>query len=653
MSDKSTNRSSIDPMDLTSILKKERSEATTSLEQINVTSSLLENINTDSNSIIDASVPISLSRPLSAHSLLSHKYPGQISRTQSLKDGLSPRMLTNDIKRRPSSRQSLASMVTLQLFLNKNNNEEAMSDNYSEGSKRNTLIEERNSTIESPKGLAFENEELEQSPEFQQNQIEAIEEEDVNFEQEMLDNASLLEQLNNSNKEENNNIKQLVFNDSDDDELSEGDIIDGPYHRRKYGDEDPNSHSWKNHKHHLFVLSSAGKPIYTRYSDESKMSEYMGIIQAIISFYVDEGDSIRSINSTSHKIIFMQREPLYFVLVSRTNESEEILRDYLHLYYQQIISTLTYSQIQRVFEKSTNFDLRRLLNGTESFLDTLIKRSVSLSPSYLLESIRSVKMNIKLRLKISKAIKPLAIQQLDIIYVILASKYRLVHLLRSHKVNLHPMDLHLLLNLVNSSPAFLNLNQANWVPICLPRFNKSGYLYALISFLNLDPPLVLIILSPLRDKYEEIKKVNDIIIQNLNHENLINEIYESIENDAFDLAEIGIPGLRHFIFKSKNLFQYTSSRLEPPYILKRERRRLFELYKTSYYIMNSRFRNIRIYFNDSETETIVIWSTNQFLLFATFTPFLSKTTLVNLALKLVKYLQADKEQLFITQTTLI
>lgn len=57
--------------------------------------------------------------------------------------------------------------------------------------------------------------------------------------------------------------------------ISEGDIINGPAHRRQHGNEgdfflnstkqlDPNSAEWLAHKHQVFILSSAGKPIYTR-----------------------------------------------------------------------------------------------------------------------------------------------------------------------------------------------------------------------------------------------------------------------------------------------------------------------------------------------------------------------------------------------------
>ena len=50
---------------------------------------------------------------------------------------------------------------------------------------------------------------------------------------------------------------------------------------------------WRSRRKHFFVLSAAGKPIYSRYGDDSLISGYMGVIQAIISFFEDNGDALK------------------------------------------------------------------------------------------------------------------------------------------------------------------------------------------------------------------------------------------------------------------------------------------------------------------------------------------------------------------------
>ena len=62
-------------------------------------------------------------------------------------------------------------------------------------------------------------------------------------------------------------------------------------------DEDVTSESWRQHRKHIFVLSEAGKPIYSRYGSEEALSSTMGVMMALVSF-VQSGDNIiRSVYS--------------------------------------------------------------------------------------------------------------------------------------------------------------------------------------------------------------------------------------------------------------------------------------------------------------------------------------------------------------------
>ncbi|KAJ9056107.1 Vacuolar fusion protein mon1 [Entomophthora muscae] len=614
---------------------------------------------------------ISLSRPLSAHSILLDRVPQRLSsRSQSVKDG---NLYSHYDGHRPSSkgsRQSLASTLTAHLFTTKQArslegrptsqlvmSQETNSDAYSDASRLpgQFIIGERYSTSptsahdamppdiyinerdksEEP-GAAYDSPFgfTEQSPEHLASELDYS-----------RSNSGLVSPVGNTNF--------LPEEVEEDGYLSEGDVINGPAHRRQYGNEDPSSAEWLAHKHQVFILSSAGKPIYTRYGDESKLSGYMGILQAIISFFADDNDSIRCINAGAAKIVFMLRDPLYFILVSKTSESEETLREQLYCFHHQILSILTASQLTRVFEKSTNFDLRRLLGGTECFLDALAMRISGVAPSHLLEAIRAVRLPFPLRSQLGKALKPVRDEGADILYVVLASRYRLVHLLRSQRVTLHPTDLHLLLNVVHASPSFMTSHQASWLPICLPRFNRNGFLYALIVFLSRDPPLALVLLSPHRDKFEAASKCQESILAALEQKNLLGQVIQAARDDEYNIVDVGVPGLRHFLFKSKPLVQFTASRFRPPYILNKERKRLFSLYQDCYYQLHNRFRPLRIHFTDTEQETVVGWHTQQFELYATFTPYISKAALVQSALKLTRWVQARREELFITQTTLL
>lgn len=62
-------------------------------------------------------------------------------------------------------------------------------------------------------------------------------------------------------------------------------------------EEDVTAESWRQHRKHVFVLSEAGKPIYSRYGSEEALSSTMGVMMALVSF-VQSGDNIiRSVYS--------------------------------------------------------------------------------------------------------------------------------------------------------------------------------------------------------------------------------------------------------------------------------------------------------------------------------------------------------------------
>lgn len=66
---------------------------------------------------------------------------------------------------------------------------------------------------------------------------------------------------------------------------SDGDPSDG----------DPSDEDWRSQRKHVFVLSEAGKPIYSRYGSVEALSATMGVMTALVSFVQSAGDAIRAI----------------------------------------------------------------------------------------------------------------------------------------------------------------------------------------------------------------------------------------------------------------------------------------------------------------------------------------------------------------------
>lgn len=58
---------------------------------------------------------------------------------------------------------------------------------------------------------------------------------------------------------------------------------------------DPSDEDWRSKRKHVFVLSEAGKPIYSRYGSVEALSTTMGVMTALVSFVQSAGDAIRAI----------------------------------------------------------------------------------------------------------------------------------------------------------------------------------------------------------------------------------------------------------------------------------------------------------------------------------------------------------------------
>ena len=72
----------------------------------------------------------------------------------------------------------------------------------------------------------------------------------------------------------------------------------------------------------------------------------------------DSGDSIRSIRTADTTIVFLNKPSLILVGVSRRGLSASQLTVQLTYIYNQILSVLTLTQLNRIFEARRNYDLR-------------------------------------------------------------------------------------------------------------------------------------------------------------------------------------------------------------------------------------------------------------------------------------------------------
>ncbi|KAI5123167.1 hypothetical protein M0805_000869 [Coniferiporia weirii] len=453
-----------------------------------------------------------------------------------------------------------------------------------------------------------------------------------------------------------------------------------------------------------FVLTDAGKPVFSSDSsalaaDQDALASTMGLMQALISVFLDDGDKLRCINAGRTRITFLLRSPLYFACVSGWGEPESVTRSHLEYLHLQILSVVSGGQLRRIFERRTNFDLRRLLSGTETFLHSLLARlqtDLAMSTSSLL----CLALDPALRRKAGDALVPSKMK--DILYVALIARSRIITLVRPKKHSVHPADLHILLNTVHA-PAVIGA-PASWLPVCLPKFNSAGFLHAYVVFprqtasvssvrtasgteasadagANSAPasghatPAVESPTSPDEatnaveepqsiglglvcvsggggDEFEAIRAWCEGVTKVLESSGVLDAIERAVRkgHTEYTVDALGVPGLQHFVYKSRAHVQVTHPEWGTEYEDPEARRRLITLYQCLHDAIHGRSgqkETLKLQYIRTERESVMGWITQPFELYISVTPNLPKAAVVSAANAVVRWVKKEEARLFL------
>jgi len=442
---------------------------------------------------------------------------------------------------------------------------------------------------------------------------------------------------------------------------------------RKHLDEDITMDVWRKHKKHVFVVSIAGKPIYSRYGDEQNLAPFMASLSAMASFIEDSHDVMHYFVAGGHQIIFLLRGPLILVSVCSTRETRaDVVRelDYVH---SQIVSVLTNSSIDRIFEQRPDFDLRGLLTGTDRLLDNLMHR-MNYEPGFMFHALRPLVMPAADRRNIANALQRAACPQL--LFALLVHGYNFIHLARPKKFLLDAKDIHLLMNFVNSSTSFRI--STTWTPICLPTFDGRGFLHALISFLQNGACLIL--LSAHVDAFYKLNSCATDIIEHLTHTGALDAITRAVEatnslrvNDIDTVKDANTSSsLLHFVYRSHSARQIALPSFEVPYNTAHEQKRLLRVYQrvrdavltgTTLHanvlqLPSTRTKTApdssasgelahKVYLQVSDQEAVLAYLSKGDELYAAFNTFETKASCVFLANKILTWVSEKAEDLFV------
>ena len=239
---------------------------------------------------------------------------------------------------------------------------------------------------------------------------------------------------------------------------------------------------WKARKKHIFILTSAGRPVFTRWGEETDFAELFGVLQILVSMAsssqmilggdANARDSLRRVTlGSGQAMYFLTEGELQYVMVTRTRESPASCLRQLRLIHHQLLAVLP--TVSSVLQRSPSYDVRRMFNhGDINVMRSLIRR-LNNEPGFIFRSLQPLGMPLGVREEVSETLRLCSGGDNHMWTLLLYGSY-VVSLVAPEDHTLHADDL---LLVINFAQVVCNAQGQVWAPICLPRFNTSGYLW--------------------------------------------------------------------------------------------------------------------------------------------------------------------------------
>ncbi|KAF4982251.1 hypothetical protein FZEAL_2135 [Fusarium zealandicum] len=428
-------------------------------------------------------------------------------------------------------------------------------------------------------------------------------------------------------------------------------------------EDDEKLRMWKSKLKHYLILSSAGKPIWSRHGDLGLINSSMGVVQTIISFYEGAKNPLQAFSAGDTRFVISTQGPLYFVAISKLGESDAQLRAQLEALYMQILSTLTLPRLTHIFANRPSTDLRKPLEGTESLLSSLADTFTKGSPSALLGSLECLRLRKSQRHTINNTFLKLRTEKL--LYGLIVAGGKLVSVIRPRRHSLHPSDLQLIFNMLFESGGIKGGGGENWIPLCLPAFNNKGYLYMYVSFFDdpseeqasspaaaqegsADEEIAMILISADRESFFELKQMRDSVAQQLAKNGTLAIMQNATRAGRPKAHEIA-PGsqVSHFLYKSRANVQFCMASLEPSFTELVERRRLMTVYHELHASVHAKHSHLKVLHSVGDDATSLAWITPVFEFYCVAGPNVSRATITQGANKIIQWAKREEERLFI------
>ena len=293
-------------------------------------------------------------------------------------------------------------------------------------------------------------------------------------------------------------------------------------------DTDP---KWLSRRKHFFILSDAGKPVYSRYGDAGNLPGFTAALSAIIAGFEENlssgggGGDTSSASSASTTLqtsdgkqlhlVWLKKGGLTYAATSTVGESFSTLRRQLIVLRSQLLFVLT-NAVERALQKSPKFDPRKLLGnetgGANCAFDTLCHLT-TWDPGVALRSYLPLPFSHTKRKYLQKALRGV-VRGGCVFFAVVGTEHHVVATSNDNGQssssgrrksessesskkptnNLHPDDIYLACHFVRSIQGF-RANSENFAPVCLPIRNAQKFQHAYVSYLKPESGIFLLLLS--------------------------------------------------------------------------------------------------------------------------------------------------------------
>jgi hypothetical protein len=244
---------------------------------------------------------------------------------------------------------------------------------------------------------------------------------------------------------------------------------------------------WARHSKHVLVLTSSGKPVFSRHGTDADALALTSVVQAVVSRCAEGGDPLRSMTTADGaRFVFLSAGPLTLLAVGRAGDGEGALRSALAALHGALTLTLTGPVIERTAGRSGG-DLRPALAGSRPTLLAVL-RACNRSPApWLGPSLPVLSIGAGARGRLASQLAAGCAGCPGTVYALVVAGHALAGWAQRRDYGLRPLDGFLLAALVQSGSSFRR-SRASWTPVCLPGLNPDGYLQAWVTLLAEVPP---------------------------------------------------------------------------------------------------------------------------------------------------------------------